>query len=34
LFENPTIVDMAIMVEEKMLEKIEALDEDEIDLLL
>jgi hypothetical protein len=34
LFENPTIVDMAIMVEEKMLEKIEALNEDEIDLLL
>lgn len=34
LFENPTVIDMAILVEEMMLEKLELLDEDEIDLLL
>lgn len=34
LFENPTVVDMAIMVEEKLLEKVEALDDGDIDLLL
>ncbi|MAT97567.1 MAG: non-ribosomal peptide synthetase [Anaerolineaceae bacterium] len=34
LFEHPTVVDMAILVEEKMLEMVEALDDDEIDLLL
>ena len=34
LFENPTVIDMAILVEEMMLEKLEMLNEDEIDLLL
>lgn len=34
LFENPTVIDMSILIEEKMLEMLEALDEDEIDLLL
>ena len=34
LFEHPTVVDMALMVEDKMLEMVEALDDDEIDLLL
>lgn len=34
LFENPTVIDMAILIEEKMLEMLEALDEDEINLLL
>ena len=34
LFENSTVIDMSIIIEEAMLEKIEALDEDEIDLLL
>ncbi len=34
LFEHPTVIDMALIVEEKMLEMVEALDDDEIDLLL
>jgi acyl-coenzyme A synthetase/AMP-(fatty) acid ligase/acyl carrier protein len=34
LFEHPTVVDLAILIEEKMLEMVEALDDEEIDLLL
>lgn len=34
LFENPTVIDMAILIEEKMLEKLEALDEAEVELML
>ncbi len=34
LFEHATVVDMAMLVEEKMLEMVEALNDDEIDLLL
>jgi acyl carrier protein len=34
LFEHPTVADMALLVEEKALEMVEGLDDDEIDLLL
>ena len=34
LFENPTVIDMALLIEETMLEKLEALDEEEVELLL
>ncbi len=34
LFEHATVVDMAMLVEEKMMEMVEALNDDEIDLLL
>lgn len=34
LFENATVIDMSMLIEEKMLEMLEELDEDEIDLLL
>ncbi len=34
LFDNPTVIDMAILIEERMLEKLEALDEEEVELML
>jgi hypothetical protein len=34
LFENPTVIDLAILIEERMLEKLEALDEAEVELML
>jgi nonribosomal peptide synthetase DhbF len=34
LFENPTVIDMAMLIEERMLEKLEALDEEEVELML
>jgi hypothetical protein len=34
LFENPTVIDLAILIEERMLEKLEALDEEEVELML